>query len=108
MSEPSSDEAALHDSDCELCLAHRMTAWFYEDEDCWIAECMLCSTPMVVWRPHGMPDSEVEERLLGRLASVADDQYGPGGWWVDGRRRNIPDHWHAHARPAGGFFGIRR
>jgi len=24
---------------------------------------------------------------------------------VDDVMRNIPDHWHAHARPQGGFFG---
>jgi hypothetical protein len=27
---------------------------------------------------------------------------------VDDHMRNIPDHWHAHARPKGGFFGTRR
>ena len=25
-------------------------------------------------------------------------------WWIDPERRRIPDHWHAHARPGGGFF----
>jgi hypothetical protein len=24
---------------------------------------------------------------------------------VDDNMRNIPDHYHAHARPRGGFFG---
>jgi hypothetical protein len=24
---------------------------------------------------------------------------------VDHHMRNIPDHWHAHARPDGRFFG---
>ena len=28
----------------------------------------------------------------------------PSGYWVDPERRRIPDHWHAHARPAGEFF----
>jgi hypothetical protein len=27
---------------------------------------------------------------------------------VDDHMRNIPDHWHAHARPKGGFFGRGR
>ena len=27
------------------------------------------------------------------------------GHYVDGNMRNIPDHFHAHARPEGGFFG---
>ena len=25
--------------------------------------------------------------------------------YVDDNMRNIPDHYHAHGRPAGGFFG---
>jgi hypothetical protein len=59
---------------------------------------------MIVWRPHGLPDVTVEDRLLDRLASVASERYGEGGYWIDGERRRIPDHWHAHARPEGGFF----
>jgi hypothetical protein len=31
-----------------------------------------------------------------------------GRFYVDGRMRNIPDHWHAHARPEGGFSGAGR
>jgi hypothetical protein len=38
---------------------------------------------------------------------VAEERYGPGGYWIDPNRRRIPDHWHAHARPEGGFFGNR-
>lgn len=35
--------------DCELCAAERITEWFYEDDECWIAECEQCYVPMVVW-----------------------------------------------------------
>jgi len=59
---------------------------------------------MIVWRTHGLPDPELEARLLGHLERVAAARYGDGGFWVDGERRRIPDHWHAHARPAGGYF----
>ena len=31
-----------------------------------------------------------------------------GRFYLDGHMRNIPDHWHAHARPEGGFFGHGR
>jgi hypothetical protein len=64
-------------------------------------------TPMVVWRIHGIPDTDTEEAMLARLAAVAGERYGPDGFSVDGERRRIPDHWHAHARPAGGFFDPR-
>lgn len=97
-----------HDPDCELCLAHKLSAWLHEDEECWVAECIICSTPMIVWRPHGMPDDATEARLLEVFTGVADAHYGAGGWWLDAHRRNIPDHWHAHARPSGGFFGHAR
>ena len=89
--------------DCLLCRAERATEWHFEDEECWVADCMVCRTPMIVWRPHGLPEPEHETRLLERLEDVATKLY-PDGFWIDGARRRIPDHWHAHARPAGGFF----
>jgi len=89
---------------CQLCRAERVTTWHFEDEECWVADCLICSTPMIVWRLHGLPEEEVERRLLERLADTARARY-PAGFWIDPERRRIPDHWHAHARPAGGFFG---
>jgi len=81
-----------------------MTTWHFEDDECWVADCVVCVTPMIVWRTHGLPDSAIEARLLRRLEGVAAERYGNEGYWIDGRRRRIPDHWHAHARPEGGFF----
>jgi hypothetical protein len=69
-----------------------------------VADCLVCATPMVVWRDHGLPGPDVQERLLELLASIAAARYGEGGFWIDGSRRRIPNHWHAHARPEGGFF----
>jgi len=90
---------------CLLCAAERVSTWYFEDDDSWVADCVVCSTPMIVWRSHGLPDPALERRLLERLAETAASCYGPEGFWIDGTRRRIPDHWHAHARPAGGFFG---
>ena len=39
-----------------------------------------------------------------RLASVVVE-YFEFEHYVDDNMRNIPDHYHAHARPKGGFFG---
>jgi hypothetical protein len=86
-----------------LCRAERVTPWHFEDEECWVTDCLVCRTPMIVWRSHGLPDADVESRLLARLEDIASARY-PDGYDVDGERRRIPDHWHAHARPAGGFF----
>jgi hypothetical protein len=59
---------------------------------------------MVVWRWHGTtPPEEHVAHMSARLAEVAAAQIGE--FYVDGHMRNIPDHYHAHARPKGGFFG---
>lgn len=93
------------DPHCLLCKAEKVTHWFYDDEECWIAECDQCDTPMVVWRSHGMPSDDVADRLKSKLESVATEVYGEKGYWLDPMMRNIPDHFHCHVRPAGGFFG---
>ena len=82
-----------------LCSAERLTDRLHEDDDCWIADCVVCMTPMVVWRTHGLPDPAREASLLAHLERVAAARYGEDGYYVDGERRRIPDHWHAHARP---------
>jgi hypothetical protein len=92
-------------SDCDLCEAARITPWYHEDEVCWIAECEICAVPMVVWRNHGVAPSAVDlEHMLDQLARVAGEQLTVEHY-VDDNMRNIPDHFHAHARPRGGFFG---
>jgi hypothetical protein len=32
-------DALVHDANCDLCEAARITPWFHEDDICWIAEC---------------------------------------------------------------------
>ena len=88
---------------CLLCRAEHVTAWHFEDDESWVADCLVCATPMIVWRTHGIPDDDDERRLRTRLEQIAAERY-PEGFWIDDERRRIPDHWHAHARPAGGFF----
>jgi hypothetical protein len=99
-----STNSSASEDDCLLCRAEQVTARLFEDEDCWVADCLVCATPMVVWRVHGYPDPDVEAKLLEHLERVAATRYGDEGYWVDDQMRRIPDHWHAHARPAGGFF----
>ena len=96
---------SLSPDECPLCRAERLSHWYFENAECWVADCMVCATPMVVWRAHGLPDADVERELLNRLSEIASACFGQSGFWIDPDRRRIPDHWHAHARPAGGFFG---
>ena len=87
---------------CELCEAARMTTWYHEDETCWIADCEVCDVPMVVWRRHGAtpPDAEVDH-MLAALGRVAAERFGGGEFRVDRAMRQIPEHFHAHARDTG-------
>jgi hypothetical protein len=90
---------------CELCEAAKLTEWFFDDDVCWIAECESCSVPMVVWRVHGAePSEEIKSLLWERLLTVTAAAYGFDPY-IDDRLRSIPDHYHAHARPRGGFTG---
>ena len=105
MSEPTStDQAFARVPDCDLCRAARITPWYHEDDLCWIAECDVCDVPMVVWRHHGVkPPEDHLAHMHARLREVATERIGE--FWLDDHMRNIPDHYHAHARPRGGFFG---
>ena len=92
---PSSD---VHDPDCDLCKAEQYTHWYYEDQLCWIADCEVCSVPMVVWRPHGTEPTEAErEHMLAALSAAGNARFGDA-FDLDTNMRQIPDHWHAHAR----------
>ena len=65
-------ERRVQDPTCDLCEAARITPWFHEDEVCWIAECELCATPMVVWRSHGIdPPADQLAHMHEKLAKVA-------------------------------------
>jgi hypothetical protein len=90
---------------CDLCEAARITPWYHEDDVCWIAECEICAVPMVVWRVHhSEPPPGALTHMHDRLADVVAEHFS-FEHYVDDNMRNIPDHYHAHARPRGGFFG---
>ena len=84
---------------CALCEAAHTTPWHAEDDVCWVADCELCGVPMVVWREHGTaPPPDDVAHMLALLERVADGRFGRGGWVLDRVMRQIPDHFHAHAR----------
>jgi len=86
-------------ADCELCEAARITPWHYEDDVCWVADCEVCDVPMVVWKQHGAkpPESDTEH-MISELERVAGERFGAGEFSIDRVMRQIPDHFHAHAR----------
>src|SRR5262249_54032527 len=76
-------------ANCDLRRAGRITPWFHEDDICWVAECEICETPMVVWRYHGVdPPPDHREHMRARLTEVATRVFGD--FYVDDHMRNIP------------------
>lgn len=87
---------------CELCEAARFTHWYHEDDICWVADCEVCATPMVVWTRHGVePSADDVRHMLDCLADAGELRFGEGRFSIDRVMRQIPDHFHAHARDAG-------
>ncbi|MEN9802899.1 MAG: hypothetical protein RLZ37_2024, partial [Actinomycetota bacterium] len=91
-------------SSCELCDAAPLTERFYEDDQCWIAECEACFVPMVVWKSHDpSPPADVKGMLHRLLLEVVGGIFD-GEPYVDDNMRTIPDHYHAHARWRGHYL----
>lgn len=60
---------------------------------------------MVVWRHHGdEPPDEAVAHMVVQLTRVADERFGASGWTLDRVMRQIPDHFHAHARDPQWWF----
>ena len=90
---------------CELCEAARMTPWYHEDDVCWVADCEACDVPMVVWKRHGSePPGRDVTHMVEQLSRVAADRFGADQFSVDRVMRQIPDHFHAHARDTGWWY----
>lgn len=85
--------------DCDLCEAAQYTHWYAEDEICWVADCEICSVPMVVWKTHGIdPPAEDRAHMMEQLRLAGETRFGDEAFFVDDNMRQIPDHYHAHAR----------
>ena len=68
------------------------------------ADCEVCVVPMVVWRNHGVePSADELEHMKAQLTAAGDARFGPGEWSLDDNMRQIPDHFHAHARDTDWF-----
>jgi hypothetical protein len=87
---------------CELCEGARITAWYARYE--WpfrfaIMDCDSCDVPMAVLGEHRRDPTVAEREFMQRaLGLIADAKYGDH-WFFDDHMRQIPDHYHLHARP---------
>jgi hypothetical protein len=87
------------DGGCPLCQAAPLTQRLYEDDVRWIADCIVCRVPMVVWKEHGAePGGDLRRHMLDALGAVVAEHFAQVGWLADTRMRMIPDHFYAHAR----------
>lgn len=54
---------------------------------------------MVVLKQHGVkPTREERNHMLKVLNKAAIGYFHSDYYWIDKRRRQIPDHYHLHAR----------
>jgi hypothetical protein len=87
---------------CELCQLARTTHWYAEITEPFrfaILDCDSCDVPMAVLGDHRAVPSDDERAVMqARLTEIADRKY-PDGWFFDDHMRQIPDHYHLHARP---------
>lgn len=99
MADAADNSGYLTQAECELCEAARFTHWYHEDEICWVADCEVCSTPMVVWKSHGTePPADEIDHMMARLDEAGLVRFGEGRFTIDRTMRQIPEHFHAHAR----------
>jgi hypothetical protein len=86
---------------CELCELARTTKWFatfYEPFKFTVLECDSCDVPMAVLGEHRQAVSAEERKVMERALQWVADTYDMGELFFDDRMRQIPDHYHLHAR----------
>ena len=88
---------------CELCQLERYTRWYAEFHHPFpfvILDCDSCDVPMAVLREHRAFATPRETAYMEEaLALVAAHAKSFRKWVFDHRMRQIPEHYHFHARP---------
>ncbi|GIW45970.1 MAG: hypothetical protein KatS3mg077_3252 [Candidatus Binatia bacterium] len=98
----------MEKSDCELCKLVPTTRWYEEYEGAprfVILDCDSCDVPMAVLREHRARVETWEREVIERRLGAVAERVFPQGWFFDDHMRQIPDHYHMHARPLPGTFG---
>jgi len=87
---------------CELCELAPTTTWYSEHDEPFrfvILDCDSCDVPMVVFGMHRAAVSDEERAAMQHaLGQLAREKFGDN-WFFDDHMRQIPDHYHCHARP---------
>ena len=95
---------------CELCECAHITTWHAVYEEPFpfvIIDCDSCDMPMAVLGEHRREPSEAEREFMQQaLGAIADAAFS-NGWYFDDHMRQIPDHYHLHARPYPAWWARR-
>ncbi len=87
---------------CELCALVRSTRWyatFHEPFPFTVLDCDSCDTPMAVLGEHRAAATEEEKAVMRKALALVSETMGLGEVAIfDDRMRQIPDHYHMHAR----------
>jgi len=92
-------------SNCSLCFLKEKTLWLKKFfGPFWkVVICETCKVPMVIYKWHTISLlEEHKKQMIESLKMAAKEFFGTDDFYVDEERRNIKDHWHAHARKGKG------
>ncbi|MBI1815870.1 MAG: hypothetical protein HYR72_12900 [Deltaproteobacteria bacterium] len=92
----------MSDRSCELCECAPITRRYAEYQQPFrfvIMDCDSCDVPMAVLGEHRRAPHDTERAFMqAALGAIADAMFRHG-WFFDDHMRQIPDHYHLHARP---------
>ncbi len=86
---------------CELCELARTTRWyaeFFEPFRFTVLDCDSCDVPMAVLGEHRPAISAEERAVMERALRLVAENHGLGEVFFDDHMRQIPEHYHLHAR----------
>jgi hypothetical protein len=83
---------------CELAPLTRRHAEFDVPFRFVIVDCDSCDVPMAVLGEHRARPTGEEKAVMQRALAQVADALLPRGWFFDDHMRQIPDHYHLHAR----------
>jgi len=77
---------------CPLCKKEKLTHWYYEGPEFWIADCLTCNIPMLVWNKHVKDIPEEKKKELVKFVKKHFGDQVKIRW----RMNKIKDHFHFH------------
>jgi hypothetical protein len=76
---------------CELCERKKLTKWYLDEKDWWIADCKTCGKPMIVYNHHEM-NVKLSDVLF--ILQIVYSKFGKVK--IRFNQRKVKDHLHWH------------